>query len=345
MQNATFLHGSHDHSFFEELLEGLTPILPGGEKTVEFLGHLFTDLLQIYLLLLLILFVVFWLQSFVDTGRMQHRLAGLKSVWGYLLAFALGLLSPFCSCGIIPVLMGLVAAGVPVAVCLCMYTTASLMNLTALTALYSIAGPAFTGVYLCCSLLIVAASSVIFSRLRFQGAARDFQLAHDHHEHCHDHDHHEHHDGCCGEDCHHDARPANAKKRAARALADSLRVLQKSWAWILLGVALAAALEAYVPLQSLSELIGGHTVLSGLIAALIGFPIHSDIFSIAPVLLLLMDLSDTVAMIFALAAMVISVPGVIMLAQALRPKAVAQYAGVLIVLTLLCGAALVPVLG
>ena len=323
----------------------MTPILPGGEKTVDFLGHLFTDLLQIYLLLLVILFVVFWLQSFVDTGRMQRKLAGLKSVWGYLLAFALGLLSPFCSCGIIPVLMGLVAAGVPVAVCLCMYTTASLMNLTALTALYSIAGPAFTGVYLCCSLLIVAASSMIFSRLRFQGAARDFQLAHDHHEHCHDHHHHEHHDGCCGEDCHHDARPANAKKRAARALADSLRVLQKSWAWILLGVALAAALEAYVPLQSLSELIGGHTVLSGLIAALIGFPIHSDIFSIAPVLLLLMDLSDTVAMIFALAAMVISVPGVIMLAQALRPKAVVQYAGVLIVLTLLCGAALVPVLG
>ena len=152
----------------------MTPILPGGEKTVDFLGHLFTDLLQIYLLLLVILFVVFWLQSFVDTGRMQRKLAGLKSVWGYLLAFALGLLSPFCSCGIIPVLMGLVAAGVPVAVCLCMYTTASLMNLTALTALYSIAGPAFTGVYLCCSLLIVAASSMIFSRLRFQGAARDF---------------------------------------------------------------------------------------------------------------------------------------------------------------------------
>ena len=342
MQNATFLHGSHDHSFFEELLEGLTPILPGGEKTVEFLGHLFTDLLQIYLLLLVILFVVFWLQSFVDTGRMQRKLAGLKSVWGYLLAFALGLLSPFCSCGIIPVLMGLVAAGVPVAVCLCMYTTASLMNLTALTALYSIAGPAFTGVYLCCSLLIVAASSMIFSRLRFQGAARDFQLAHDHHEHCHDH---HHHDGCCREDCHHDARPANAKERAARALADSLRVLQKSWAWILLGVALAAALEAYVPLQSLSELIGGHPVLSGLIAALIGFPIPADIFSIAPVLLLLMDLSDTVAMIFALAAMVISVPGVIMLAQALRPKAVAQYAGVLIVLTLLCGAALARAVG
>lgn len=343
MQNATFLHGSHDHSFWEELLEGFAPILPGGEKTVEFLGHLFTDLLQIYLLLLVILFVVFWLQSFVDTDRMQRKLAGLKSVWGYLLAFALGLLSPFCSCGIIPVLMGLVAAGVSVAVCLCMYTTASLINLTALTALYSIAGPAFTGVYLCCSLLIVAVSSAIFSRLRFQNAARDFHLVHGHH-HEHGHAHH-HHDGCCGENCHHDANPANAKERAVRALADSLRVLQKSWAWILLGVALAAALEAYVPLQSLSELVSGHTVLSGLIAALIGFPIHSDIFSIAPVLMLLMDLSDTVAMIFALAAMVISVPGVIMLSQALKPKAVAQYAGVLIVLTLLCGAALVPVLG
>ena len=126
---------SHDHSFFEELLEGLTPILREGKRRLSFWATCSPDLLQIYLLLLVILFVVFWLQSFVDTGRMQRKLAGLKSVWGYLLAFALGLLSPFCSCGIIPVLMGLVAAGVPVAVCLCMYTTASLMNLTALTAL------------------------------------------------------------------------------------------------------------------------------------------------------------------------------------------------------------------
>lgn len=339
MLQANFLHATHDHSFFEHLLEGLEPVLPGGERTVEFLGHLFSDLVQIYLMLLVILFAVFLLQSFINTAKMQRKLASLKSVWGYLLAFGLGLLSPFCSCSIIPVLMGLVAAGVPVSVCLCMYTTASLMNLTAITALYSITAPTFAFVYLGCSVLIVVISSLIFSRLDFQHQVQALELVHDHdHDHCdcHEHGHHHHH---------HDGMPANTRERIRWALRDTLHIFSKSWGWILLGVALAAALEAYVPMEQLSALVDGHATISGLIAALIGFPIHSDIFSIAPVLLLLADLSDTVAMIFALAAMVISVPSVIMLSQVLKPKAVAQYAGVLIALTLLCGAVLIPILG
>ena len=49
---ANYLHAGHDHSWAEHLLEPLEPMLPGGEKTVGFLGHLLADAGQIYLMLL-----------------------------------------------------------------------------------------------------------------------------------------------------------------------------------------------------------------------------------------------------------------------------------------------------
>ena len=125
-----YLHAAHDHSFWEELLERFADHLPGGEATVEFLSHMIADTTQIYLILAIIMFFVFLAQSYVRTDRMQKKLTELKSVWGYLLAIALGMISPFCSCTIIPVLMGLVAVGVPVSVCLCMLTSASLLHCT-----------------------------------------------------------------------------------------------------------------------------------------------------------------------------------------------------------------------
>ena len=98
MTQAMYLHAAHDHSFWEELLERFADHLPGGEATVEFLSHMIADTTQIYLILAIIMFFVFLAQSYVRTDRMQKKLTELKSVWGYLLAIALGMISPFCSC-------------------------------------------------------------------------------------------------------------------------------------------------------------------------------------------------------------------------------------------------------
>ena len=356
MTQAMYLHAAHDHSFWEELLERFADHLPGGEATVEFLSHMIADTTQIYLILAIIMFFVFLAQSYVRTDRMQKKLTELKSVWGYLLAIALGMISPFCSCTIIPVLMGLVAVGVPVSVCLCMLTSASLLNITAITALYTMTGTGFATTYLVCSLLIVLASSVILSRISFQNSMQDYHLAkcscdaHEHHhehthehthEHHHEHDHHhEHGENCC---CHHPAPPSSRKERVRLALSSTWSVFRSAWLWILLGVALAAALEAYFPLESITGIISGNVTLSTLIAAIVGFPLHSDIFSIFPILYLLRDIYPPVALTFTLAAMVTSVPGVILLCRALKPKAVGTYVGVLVVLTLIVSFLLLPV--
>lgn len=327
MFNRTMLHASHNHSLLREFLEKFADSLPGGEATVDFLSHLVADVVKIYLILFVVMFCVFYVQTFVNVESMKKHLANLKSIWGYLLAMVMGIISPFCSCSIVPVLMGLIAMGVPMSVCLCMLTSASLINLTSLTGLYSLTGFSYATLYLCCALAVIIFSSMILAKMPFQDT-RNYQLAH-----CHGHEH--------DLEDNHDHGHLNG--RAALSMHSTWHVFRGAWFWILLGVTLSAALEAYFPLDSISERISGNTLLSILIAAVIGFPIHSDIFSIAPMLNLLQGIYLPVSMTFTLSTMVVSIPGIVLLSRALKPKTIAVYVGILIVLTLGCGFMLVLV--
>ena len=153
------------------------------------------------------------------------------------------------------------------------------------------------------------------------------------------------HDHCCdcGHEHHHD-HPLSMAERCRSALCDTLSVLKTTWFWILLSVAAAAALESYLPLEQIAQAVADHSVLSGLLAALIGFPLHSDVFSITPILQLLRGMSAPVALSFALSAMVTSVPSVVLLTQALKPKAIVRYVGILVLLTLCCSLAALVIL-
>lgn len=133
-------------------------------------------------------------------------------------------------------------------------------------------------------------------------------------------------------------------ERCRSALCDTLSILKTTWFWILLSVAAAAALESYLPLEQITQVVADHSMLSGLLAAVIGFPLHSDVFSITPIIQLLRGMSAPVALTFTLSAMVTSVPSVVLLTQALKPKAIVRYVGILVLLTLCCSLAALVIL-
>ena len=99
-----------------------------------------------------------------------------------------------------------------------------------------------------------------------------------------------------------------------------------------------------LPLEQITQVVADHSMLSGLLAAVIGFPLHSDVFSITPIIQLLRGMSAPVALTFTLSAMVTSVPSVVLLTQALKPKAIVRYVGILVLLTLCCSLAALVIL-
>ena len=226
------------------------------------------------------------------------------------------MLSPFCSCSILPVLIGLISVGVPVSVCLCYLTASSLINLTASVSVFAVAGVQFGVAYLIGSAIILIALSVLLASLKLDSGVKHYDC-----EHHHDHEH----------------APKTIGARLKHALLDMLNMVKKCWLFILLGVALSSAIMAFFSLDAITQVVNSNEMLSSLIVSVVGIPIHSDIFTTAPVLLLLLKISPAVALSFALSSMVISIPSAILLTRALRGKTVALYCAAATGITMLVG--------
>lgn len=298
------VHAGHDHGLLGEWIESLTGHLPVSESVHEFITHFITDSLNIFLLLFVVMTVVYFLSSYINMDKLHHKLAHLNSIPGYLLAAAAGMLSPFCSCSILPVLIGLISVGVPVSVCLCYLTASSLINLTAIVSVFAVAGVEFGVAYLIGSVIILIVLSVLLASLKLDGSVKHYDCEH-HHDHAHE--------------------PKTVGARLKHALLDMLNMVKKCWLFILLGVALSSAIMAFFSLDTITQVVNNNEMLSSLIVSVIGVPIHSDMFTIAPVLLLLLKISPAVALSFALSSMVISIPSAILLTRALRGKTVVLY--------------------
>ncbi|MDD2955269.1 MAG: permease [Oscillospiraceae bacterium] len=316
----------HHHHFepLEELLEQWCSGL--SEVWREFLVHFLLDTVNIFLLLILVMMAVSFLQTYVPFDKMQKKLAGLKSVWGYALALGMGTLSPFCSCTIIPVLIGLLRLGVPVGVCVCFLTSASLLNLGALVTLFSTMSGSFFWIYLVCAVLITLAGPLLFILFRPENG---LLVDPDPHHCCGVEGHHHHH--------HHDLVPQTMKQRLKGAWENTSDMLCRAWLYILLGVAASSAAVAFIPMDVMSGFFSSDHPFTMLLAVIFGAVIHSDIYSVLPVIQLVAPMSLSVSMGFTLGVMAISVPEAILLLRVFKGRYVALYSGLLTALVLAAG--------
>ena len=318
MNEMEHLAAGHDHGWFGELMERLFELLPLSEQWREFFSHLVVDTVNIFLLLLLVMTAVYFLSGYINMDKLHHKLEHLKSVPGFLLAIAVGVLSPFCSCSIMPVLLGLISVGVPVSVCLCFLTASSLLNLTALFSLFAVAGPQFSLFYIGMALVVIVASSLLFSFWKLDAGVKNFVDEH----------HHHHQQQICSHCFWH---------RLKCAFLSTLHVVKSCWFYILLGVTISSAVMAFFSMESITRTVNDNSFLSTTLVMLIGLPIHSDIFSIAPVLTLLLQISRPVALAFTLATMALSIPSVVILTRALKARTVAVYCGTIAALVFVAG--------
>lgn len=312
------LHAGHDHGAFGELIEKGISFLPLPEKWQEFLSHMVVDTLNIFFLLILVMTAVYFLSSYINMDKLHHKLAHLKSLPGFALAMVAGLVSPFCSCSIIPVLIGLISMGVPASVCLCYLTASSMINLTALFSLFAVTGVSFSVTYIICSLVIIIISSLIFSFCKLDDGVKNYIDEH----------HHHHEQKICDHCVWH---------RLKCAFLSTMNVFRKCWFYIIIGVVLSSAIMTFFSMETITQLVNENGLLSITIVSLIGIPIHSDIFSISPVLTFFLQVSPPVALSFTLSTMALSIPSVVILTRALKARTVAIYCGVIAGLTLLTG--------
>lgn len=310
---------THQHfglfgAWIEEPLEGLLERAGLSESLTHFLTHSLTDFLEIAVLLLVVVAAVSYLQTYIPYDRMKDKLKRLRGLPGYVLALALGMLSPFCSCSIIPIMMGFLVSGVPLSFCLAFLTSASCLNLTALSAIFARFDLKFAVLYAACGLVICVVNAAVLGPTGEQLVRLDKLLAVHHH--------------------HHDENTVGS--RLNKALCSAGLTFRNVWLFLLIGVLVSSAIAVFVPQQWIEAALSGN-VLALPLATLIGGCLHSDVFSVLPIVQTAYAYSPAVALTFLLATMLFSIAEWALLSQAFRGKLIARYCALLLALALLSG--------
>lgn len=302
-------------ALLEEPMEALLERAGLPESVNHFLTHTTTDFLEITLLLFVVVTAVSYLQTYIPYERMRAKLSRLRGLPGYVLALGLGMLSPFCSCTIIPILMGFLVTGVPLSFCLAFLTSASCLNLTALSTIFASFDLRFALMYLICALVICVVNAAVLGATGNESLVRMDRLRAEHHHH-------------------HDESTVGS--RLNKALCSAWLTFRNVWFFVLVGVAVSSAISAFVPQDFIAGALSG-SALALPLATLIGGCLHSDVFSILPIVQTLHDFSPAVALNFLLAVMLFSIAEWALLSQAFRAKLIARYCALLLVLALASG--------
>ena len=291
-------------------LFGLAP----GSRLGEAVAFFLYDTPKVLLLLILIVFIVTFAQSFVSPARVRDALARRREGVGNAMASLLGIITPFCSCSAVPLFIGFLRAGVPLGVTFSFLVAAPMINEVALGMLLAMFGWRIALLYAGTGLAIAFSAGLVLGRLNMErhleGWVQDALKA-----------------PVLGEAGEETPTLAARIGQGVQGVKD---IVGKVWPYILAGIAVGALIHGYVPESYMAGLLGRHSWYSVPLAVAIGIPLYSNAAGVMPIVEALLGkgaaLGSTLA--FMMAVIGLSLPETIILRRVLRPRLIAAFVGV-----------------
>ncbi len=267
---------------------------------------------KVLMLLALIVFAVGVIRTFFTPAHTRKLLAGRREFPGNVLAAALGVVTPFCSCSAVPLFIGFVAAGVPLGVTFSFLIAAPMVNEIALVLLFGMFGWKVAALYMGTGLAIAIAAGWVIGRLRMERHVEDWVYAVQAGE------------GPEGEEV---LSWADRIDRGREALGE---IVGKVWPYVVLGIAVGAGIHGYVPQDFMASIMGRGAWWSVPLAVLIGIPMYSNAAGIIPVVQALLGKGAALGTVlaFMMAVIALSLPEMIILRKVLKPRLIAVFVGV-----------------
>ena len=120
------------------------------------------------------------------------------------------------------------------------------------------------------------------------------------------------------------------RDRAAYAKEQLLSTIRKVTPYILIGVAIGAVIHNVIPQTWVETVLGSRNPAAVILATLVGVPMYADIFGTIPVAesLLFKGASLGTILSFMMAVTTLSLPSLIMLKKAVKPRLLAAFIGI-----------------
>ncbi len=294
-----------------------------GVDTASPLGgslHFFLyDVIKITVLLCVLIFFVSYLQSYFPPERSRKILGRFRGMGANLVAALLGTVTPFCSCSSIPLFMGFTGAGLPVGVTFSFLISSPMVDLGSLVLLMGIFGAKVAVLYVILGLVVAMVGGALIQRLHLEDQVEEFIRQ--------------------GVAVQADGPVLTQKDRVVYAKEQMLSTFQKVFPYILIGVGIGALIHNWIPQSWVEAVLGGKNPLGVILATIIGVPVYADIFGTIPVAQALLGKGAMLGTVlsFMMAVTTLSLPSLIMLRRAVKPRLLGVFVAICTVGIILVG--------
>lgn len=268
------------------------------------------DVVKITVLLCTLIFVISYVQSYFPPERSRRILGRFHGIGANAISALLGTVTPFCSCSSIPLFMGFTSAGLPVGVTFSFLISSPMVDLGSLVLLMSIFGAKVAVLYVLVGLVIAIAGGAIIEKPHMERYVENFILT------------------AGGVDI--QAPELAWRERARYAGAQVATTFRKVFPYILVGVGIGAVIHNWIPQDWVEMVLGSDNPLGVVLAVVVGVPMYADIFGTIPVAEALLAKGAQLGAIlaFMMAVTTLSLPSIIMLRKAVKPRLLALFVAI-----------------
>ena len=269
------------------------------------------DVIKITVLLCFLIFVISYIQSYFPPERSKRILGRFHGLWANTIAALLGTVTPFCSCSSIPLFIGFTSAGLPLGVTFSFLISSPMVDLGSLVLLMSIFGAKVAVIYVILGLVVAVVGGTLIEKLHMENHVEEFiRLAKG------------------GVDM--EAPNLTVRDRLVYAKDQVGNTFKKVFPYILIGVSIGAVIHNWIPESWIETILGSRNPLGVILAVMVGVPMYADIFGTIPVAEALLAKGALLGTIlsFMMAVTTLSLPSMIMLRKAVKPRLLGLFAAI-----------------
>ena len=260
------------------------------------------DLIKIMVLLGVLIFIISYIQSFFPPERTKKILGRFHGIGANIIAALLGTVTPFCSCSSIPLFIGFTSAGLPLGVTFSFLISSPMVDLGSLVLLMSVFGWKVALIYVIVGLIIAVVGGTLIEKMHLENQVEEFIRN--------------------GKSIDIPQEELRVKDRLKYALGQVCGTAKKVFPYVIIGVGLGAVIHNWIPEEFIVSALGGDNPLGVVLATVAGVPMYADIFGTIPIAEALLGKGALLGVVlsFMMAVTTLSLPSMIMLRKAVKPK-------------------------
>ena len=282
---------------------GLTALgLDPSSKICGSIQFFLYDTIKIMVLLGVLILIISYIQSYFPPERTKRILGRFRGIGANCVAALLGTVTPFCSCSSIPLFIGFTSAGLPLGVTFSFLISSPMVDLGSLVLLMSIFGWKVAVIYVVLGLVIAVAGGTFIEKMHLENEVEEYIRN--------------------GKAIDIPQEELHVRDRIKYAWEQVVSTARKVFPYVLIGVGIGALIHNWIPEAFIVKILGTGNPFGVVIAAIAGVPMYADIFGTIPIAeaLLAKGAQLGVVLSFMMGVTTLSLPSMVMLRKAVKPK-------------------------